>query len=49
MLSIKQIINNLDKTDDYNYDKLININGWVRTVRSSSNILGFCFTEIGRH
>jgi len=47
MLSIKQIINNLDKTDNYDYDNLININGWVRTVRSSSNILGFCVINDG--
>ena len=45
MLSIKQIINNLDKTNDY--DKIININGWVRTVRSASNILGFCLINDG--
>lgn len=45
MLSIKQIINNLDKTNDY--DKVININGWVRTVRSASNILGFCLINDG--
>ena len=45
--TINQIINKLDKNTDKNDNEKYNINGWVRTVRSSSNILGFCVINDG--
>jgi len=45
-LSIKQIIKTLDETELIPQSKT-SIYGWVRTVRSSSNILGFCVLNDG--
>jgi len=43
--SIKKLINITDELQ--NFEELQNIYGWVRTVRSSSNILGFCLLNDG--
>jgi asparaginyl-tRNA synthetase len=43
-LSIKKLIEELDNN---NIDKNVTIYGWVRTVRSSSNTLGFCVINDG--
>ena len=38
---IKQLYHLLDNNSNY-YEKSYNINGWVRTTRTSSSIFGFC-------
>jgi asparaginyl-tRNA synthetase len=43
--SIKDIFTNLD--NNQNFDTITKVYGWVRTVRSSSNILGFCVINDG--
>lgn len=45
MNNIKNLINKLDNANIF--DQIITINGWVRTVRSSSNNLGFCVINDG--
>ena len=45
MTTIKAIFSSLDNIQ--NFDQIFNISGWVRTVRSSSNILGFCVINDG--
>ena len=40
MINIKQFLNNLDEV--YNKSENYEVNGWVRTLRTSSNELSFC-------
>ena len=40
MINIKQFLNSLDNF--YDKSEIYEINGWVRTLRTSSNELSFC-------
>ena len=44
--NIKQLFDKIDKENALSYT-LIEVYGWVRTVRASSNVLGFCVINDG--
>jgi asparaginyl-tRNA synthetase len=45
-MNIKKLFDKLDN-DENEFKNNIILNGWVRTVRSSSNLLGFCVINDG--
>jgi asparaginyl-tRNA synthetase len=44
--NIKHLFDKIDKENDFPYT-LIEVYGWIRTVRVSSNVLGFCIINDG--